>query len=139
LARAGRTAPRQASARALAWRREPRSGAATAEPDVLHLTTTGRRTGRPREVEIWFTRRAGRHYLVAETGGRAHWVRNILADPRVAWRVGDERFAGHARVIDPAREPELVAAVRALSVAKYGWGDGLVVELAPEAPRLGRG
>jgi hypothetical protein len=30
------------------------------------------------------------------------------------------------------REPDLVAAVRALMDAKYGWSDGLVVEVAPE-------
>ncbi len=103
----------------------------TDEPAVLHLTTTGRRTGRPREIEIWFTRRDGRWYVVAETGERAQWVRNLRADPRVAWRVGSDRIAGVGRAVDAAREPDLARAVRALSEAKYGWGDGLVVELVP--------
>jgi deazaflavin-dependent oxidoreductase (nitroreductase family) len=107
----------------------------TGEPEVLHLTTTGRRTRRPREIEIWFTRRGGRDYVIAETGVRAQWVRNILAEPGVRWRVGADRFAGLARVVDAAREAALVRAVRAASVAKYGWGAGLVVELAPGAPR----
>jgi deazaflavin-dependent oxidoreductase (nitroreductase family) len=103
----------------------------TGEPAVLHLTTTGRRTGRLREIEIWFTRRDGRWYLLAETGEHAQWVQNLRADPRVWWRVGDDRIAGTGRVVDPAREPDLVRAVRARSEAKYGWGDGLVVELLP--------
>jgi hypothetical protein len=69
--------------------------------------------------------------VVAETGEAAHWVRNLRADPRVRWRVGHRTFAGRARVLDPALEPALVAAVVADSEAKYGWGTGLVVELAP--------
>ena len=101
------------------------------EPELLHLTTTGRRTGLPREIESWFTRRGRRHYVIAETGERAQWVRNIRAEPRVRWRVGDRALTGRARVIDPALEPALVRAVRARSEAKYGWGDGLVVELTP--------
>ena len=33
------------------------------EPEFLYLTTTGRRSGQPREIEIWFTSRDGRYYL----------------------------------------------------------------------------
>ncbi len=101
------------------------------EPEVLYLTTTGRRSGRPREIEIWFTRREGRDYVIAEHGRAAQWVQNLLADPRVSWRVGAARFAGRARVVDPAAEPALARTVQAGSREKYGWGDGLVVELSP--------
>src|SRR5438034_5182945 len=90
------------------------------EPQVLHLTTTGRRTGQPREIEIWFTRQAGRYYVVAETGERAQWVGNILADARVSWRVGRRRLTGRARVVDRRTEPDLHQAVRRRSEAKYG-------------------
>ncbi len=99
---------------------------------MLHLTTPGRRTGQPREIEIWFRRRDGRYYVIAEERDRAHWVRNLLADPRVRWRVGDFAFTGYACIVDGA----LGAHVQALSVAKYGWGNGLVVELAPHDPPL---
>ena len=121
----------------------PRSGPARAstpkgaradEPQVLHLTTAGRRTGQPREIEIWFTRQAGRYYVVAETGERAQWVGNIRADARVSWRVGRRRLTGRARVVDRRTEPDLHRAVRRRSEAKYGWGDGLVVELTPAPP-----
>jgi deazaflavin-dependent oxidoreductase (nitroreductase family) len=105
------------------------------EPEFLYLTTTGRRTGLPREIEIWFTKEARRYHLVAETGERAQWVRNLLADPRVCWRVGARAHAGRARVIDPARETALAARVRARSGAKYGWGEGLIVELRPAKAR----
>jgi deazaflavin-dependent oxidoreductase (nitroreductase family) len=103
----------------------------SAEPKYLYLTTVGRRSGRPRRIEIWFTRHAGRYYLVAEHGRRSQWVRNLLADPAVRARVGARGFRAHARVVDDRAERELVGAVRRRSEAKYGWGDGLVVELRP--------
>ena len=98
----------------------------------LYLTTTGRRTGLPREIEIWFTERDGRYYLIAEHRESAQWVRNLRAQPRVHVRLGDRRFEATARVVDDVKEPDLAAAVKALSDAKYGWSDGLVVEIAPE-------
>lgn len=98
----------------------------------LYLTTTGRRSGLPREIEIWFTEHGGRFYVIAEHRERAQWVRNILADPHVRVRVGDRGFAGVARPVSDEREPELVRVVKALSDAKYGWSDGLVVEIVPQ-------
>jgi deazaflavin-dependent oxidoreductase (nitroreductase family) len=97
----------------------------------LYLTTTGRRTGRPREIEIWFTRRGRRYYLVAERRERTHWVQNLERVPRVRVRVGRRAFTATARVVGAKAEPELVKAVKKLSEKKYGWGDGLVVELDP--------
>ena len=105
------------------------AGSRTAK--YLYLTTTGRRTGRPREIEIWFTQRGGRYYLVAEHRERAQWVKNLMAEPRVAVRVGRHAFAAQARVVDAKAEPELARTVRTLSLKKYGWGNGLVVELDP--------
>ena len=98
----------------------------------LYLTTTGRRTGLPREIEIWFTERSGRFYVIAEHRHEANWVRNIAADSRVRVRLGDRRFEARARLVDEKREPDLARAVKALSDAKYGWSDGLIVEIAPE-------
>lgn len=101
------------------------------EPKYLYLTTTGRVSGRPRRIEIWFTRHDGRYYLVAEHGLRARWVQNLLADSAVRVRVGARSMRGRARVVDRRAEAALVGEVRARSEAKYGWGDGLVVEIEP--------
>lgn len=101
--------------------------------EYLYLTTVGRRTGLPREIEIWFTEREGRYYVIAEHRERAQWVQNLLANPAVQFRVGDETFTGRARVPDSAADAALIGAVQLLSAEKYGWGDGLVVELTPEA------
>lgn len=109
------------------------------QPAYLYLTTTGRRTGLPREIEIWFTRSGDRYYLVAETGERAQWVMNVRHDPRVRWRVGRTTFKGRARVVSRVRERALANAVRASSTAKYGWGTGLIVELRSGRTRRARG
>jgi deazaflavin-dependent oxidoreductase (nitroreductase family) len=103
-----------------------------ADVQYLYLTTTGRRTGLPRQIEIWFTERGGRFYVVAEHREHANWVRNIRENPRVTARVGDLQFNATGRIVDGEREPALELAVKALSDAKYGWSDGLVVEIAPD-------
>ncbi len=105
------------------------------EAQYLYLTTTGRRTGRPREIEIWFTRHEGRLYLVAEHRERTRWVQNLRALSRVTVRLGKRTFPARARVIDARPEPELARRVKAHSEKKYGWGDGLVVELTPAERR----
>ena len=101
--------------------------------EFLSLTTIGRVSGEAREIEIWFTEHAGRYYVIAEHGERARWVQNLRADPIVRVRVADRSFATIARVVDPIAEPTLSRAVRGRSEAKYGWGDGLVIELVPSA------
>jgi deazaflavin-dependent oxidoreductase (nitroreductase family) len=92
-------------------------------------------------IEIWFTARAHggdaedpaqtRYYVIAEHGENASWVRNLRANPEVTVRVSTRTLAGRARVLDAQAEPELWGAVRARSEEKYGWGDGLVVEITP--------
>ncbi|MCZ7539954.1 MAG: nitroreductase family deazaflavin-dependent oxidoreductase [Anaerolineae bacterium] len=101
------------------------------EPLYLYLTTTGWRSGSPHMIEIWFVAHDGRYYLVSEKGGQSHWVQNIRHIPAVTFHVGDKTFAGTGRIVDPAQEPELASAVRALMDAKYEWSDGLIIELAP--------
>src|SRR5690606_16681 len=74
--------------------------------DYCYLTTTGRKSGQPREIEIWFGADGGTLYLLSGGGDRSHWVRNILADPRVRVRVGEQTFAARARVVEPGTEED---------------------------------
>src|SRR6266705_1428306 len=94
-----------------------------ADVQYLYLTTTGRRTGLPREIEIWFTERDGRFYIIAEHGEHANGVRNIRANPHVQVRVGELQVKATARLVDGELEPELARAVKTLSDAKYGWSN----------------
>lgn len=102
-----------------------------ADCKVLHLTTVGRRTGASREIEIWFVLHDGRFYLFAETRDAAGWVKNIRANPGVAVRIDQARIDATARVLDADADRALWAEVAAMAVRKYGWGDGLPVEITP--------
>jgi len=100
----------------------------------LHLTTRGRKTGLPREIEIWFTELGGRFYVIAEYA-TAQWLRNLQASPEVLVRIAEEHFPATARVITADSDPTLHRSVQQASREKYGWGDGVIVELAPVSSR----
>jgi deazaflavin-dependent oxidoreductase (nitroreductase family) len=95
--------------------------------DFCYLTTTGRRTGDPHTIEIWFGMPDdGRAvYLLSGGGDRSDWVRNLVANPAVGVRFGAPRATdvpGHARLVEAADEEE---AARRLLAAKYqGWDEG---------------
>jgi deazaflavin-dependent oxidoreductase (nitroreductase family) len=101
---------------------------------VLYLTTTGRKTGLPREIEIWFVAYGDRFYLFAETGEAAAWVKNIRRDPEVIVRIEASNLSATARVLDRETDRELWEQVAAIAVCKYDWGDGLPVEITPVPP-----
>jgi deazaflavin-dependent oxidoreductase (nitroreductase family) len=97
----------------------------------LYLTTRGRKSGLPREIEIWFTHHNGRFYVIAEYE-TSQWVRNLRSNPAAKVRVGKMNFPVAARILSSKTQSELERHVRNLSRTKYGWGEGLVVELVPE-------
>jgi deazaflavin-dependent oxidoreductase (nitroreductase family) len=107
----------------------------------LYLVTRGRKTGKPREIEIWYVELEGRYYLVSERGEASQWVKNLRTHPDVFFSVGTRnhregqlaRTAAQARALDDRDEPELVRRVRSLMEAKYAWSAGLVVEIVPRA------
>jgi len=87
-----------------------------------YLTTTGRSSGQPREIEIWFAAEGDTIYLLSGGGHNAHWVLNLIKQPRVRVRIADETFAGTARVLEPGEEER---AARPLLAAKYqDWQPG---------------
>ena len=90
--------------------------AAHGNDSVCHLQTIGRVSGRPRTIEIWFATDGERVYLLAGGRNRAHWVRNLVADPRVRVRIGGVTLDGTARVIEG---DEREAQARRLVASKY--------------------
>jgi len=106
-----------------------------ADKKVLYLTTIGRRTGLLRQIEIWFVVYSERFYLFAETGEAAAWVKNIRRNPEVVVRINERRIGAIAHVLDRESDRELWDPVAAIADRKYGWGDGLPVELTPFTPR----
>ena len=69
-----------------------------ADEKYIYLTTRGRRTGKLHMVELWFAVAGGKIYLSHE-GKYTDWMKNILKDSRVEFRVGRMQFKGEARII----------------------------------------
>src|SRR5215210_5290508 len=80
-----------------------------AEEDFCYLTTTGRVTGRPHEIEIWFSLvpESQTLYMLSGGGDRSDWVKNLRRNPEVMVRIAGERFGGLAREAKDAEEDEL--------------------------------
>jgi deazaflavin-dependent oxidoreductase (nitroreductase family) len=73
-----------------------------AEQPFAYLTTTGRVTGRPHEIEIWFAADGRSVYFLSGGRDRADWVRNLQRTAHVTVRIAGHTVAGTARVITPA-------------------------------------
>ena len=88
-----------------------------ADLDVAYLTTTGRTSGIPHRIEIWFALHGSSVYLLAGGGDRADWVRNLLVSPTVILEIGGRRRTSRARVIEAGTDDEALA--RRLLFEKY--------------------
>ena len=90
-----------------------------AKETYCYLTTTGRVSGQPREIEIWFGLADGILYMLSGGRDRADWVKNLMREPRVSVRIAGRTFQGHARVVSDPEEDERA---RALVFEKYAPG-----------------
>jgi deazaflavin-dependent oxidoreductase (nitroreductase family) len=82
-----------------------------------YLTTTGRITGSPHRIEIWFARDGDTIYLLAGDGERSDWVRNLMVSPAVVLEIGERKRTTTGRVLERGTDAD-VAARRAL-LGKY--------------------
>jgi len=101
------------------------------QTQFLYMTSVGWKTGNPHMIEIWFVEHGNRYYIVSEGGVSAHWVQNITQNPHVSFSVNGKTFEGAARKVDTEKEPDLLVLVSKLMSKKYGWSNGLIVELTP--------
>lgn len=98
--------------------------AALASETFCYVTTTGRVTGLPHTIEIWFLVHDGEVLILNGSGERSDTVRNVRARAEVQLRIGTETTAAVGRVVD-GLDPD--APVRAAMAAKYRTdADGLV-------------
>ncbi|MGH8977844.1 MAG: nitroreductase/quinone reductase family protein [Acidimicrobiia bacterium] len=99
---------------------------AVAALPFCYVTTTGRVTGRPHRIEIWFAaaEAAGRDTIYLLAGGRARsdWVRNLVSSPSCTVEIGAETYSGYGRVVDGTAEEE---PARRLVYEKYRRADDL--------------
>jgi deazaflavin-dependent oxidoreductase (nitroreductase family) len=90
-----------------------------ADESYCYLTTTGRVSGEPREIEIWFGLEGSTLYMLSGGRDRSDWVENLIREPRVNVRIADRTLDGRARVVtDPAED----ARARRLLFDKYDEG-----------------
>ena len=104
-----------------------------ADDPTVDITTTGRRSGQPRRIEIWMLDVDGRFFITG-TPGRRDWMANLQADPHLVVhlkrRAGVDLDATAALVDDPATRR---AVIEHLSASWYR-GQTPVDELVETAP-----
>ncbi|MBI9051919.1 MAG: nitroreductase family deazaflavin-dependent oxidoreductase [Anaerolineaceae bacterium] len=77
---------------------------------VLLLTTTGRKSGKPRVTPLQYEEIDGAFYVGAARGLKADWVRNLQANPVAQIRVKNRNFNGQAEIVtEPARIADFLA------------------------------
>jgi deazaflavin-dependent oxidoreductase (nitroreductase family) len=85
---------------------------------IIDITTTGRRSGQPRRIEIVFFNVEGRVYITGLPGSRA-WMANLNADPHLTFHLKKGLTAdlpATARAVSDEEERRAV-----LSVALRAW------------------
>lgn len=91
--------------------------ASNGDLDFCYLTTRGRRTGDPHEIEIWFALRGATLYLLSDGAESADWVKNLRIEPAVSVRLDQTIHTANARIVEPATDEDRLA--RDLLVEKY--------------------
>ena len=86
----------------------------------IYLTTRGRKTGNPHTVELMFAVAGNKIYLSHE-GKHTDWMKNILKDNRVEFKIGKTQFKGNAQTITDGDAFEL--GKHALYLKYYGNAD----------------
>src|SRR3954466_5399792 len=90
--------------------------------DFAYLTTTGRRSGKPHRIEIWFAIEDGRLFLLSGGGDRADWVKKIRKGRDLRLGVGSAPPSARARIARAGAEDQRA---RELLDEKYmGWKTG---------------
>jgi deazaflavin-dependent oxidoreductase (nitroreductase family) len=78
--------------------------AALARDRTIDITTTGRRSGRPTRIEIWFLRADGELYITG-TPGKRDWYANLLAHPEFTFHLKESTRADLPARATPILEP----------------------------------
>lgn len=92
---------------------------ALAHGHLVDITTTGRRSGQPRRIELAFHPIGGRVYISGRPGWPRGWIANLRADPRMTFHLKADVVAdlpAKGRVITDAAERE-----RIIPTIAAGW------------------
>jgi deazaflavin-dependent oxidoreductase (nitroreductase family) len=102
---------------------------------TIDITTTGRRSGQARRIEIWMLDVDGRFFITG-TPGRRDWLANLRADPRMTVhlkrRAGVDMPARAEVVSDPAIRRRVLEHLG----ARWYRGQAALDELVARAPMV---
>jgi deazaflavin-dependent oxidoreductase (nitroreductase family) len=103
--------------------------------DTIDITTTGRRSGEPRRVEIVFHNVGGRIYISGTPFPRKRrWLANLEADPHLTFHLKGKTRAdlpATARVIDDEAERREI-----LPHIARNWGRTDIEKMVRESPLI---
>lgn len=112
---------------------------------IIDITTVGRRTGRPRRIEIFFYRAHGATYLCSGAGGGAtSWHANLMANPSFTFHLKNgikadlparatpvtdstERHAVLAAIVDDLNQPHDPGTIRPTRLED--WSDSRLMRI----------
>ncbi len=86
-----------------------------------YLTTRGRVTGKPHEIEIWFCVHEDALYLLSGGMDGSDWVKNLLKDPNVTVRIAGQTFSAVASLLN---DKQIESFVRMKMAIKYNEWEG---------------
>ncbi|PJJ65656.1 nitroreductase/quinone reductase family protein [Compostimonas suwonensis] len=72
---------------------------------IIDITTTGRQSGEPRRIEIWFHRLDGALYITGTPGRPRSWYANLVANPSFTFHLKQSATADLAAIARPVTDP----------------------------------
>jgi F420H(2)-dependent quinone reductase len=98
----------------------------------IDITTTGRKSGRSRRIELVFHNIGGRIYISGRPGWQRGWIANLRADPRMTFHlkgpIAQADLPANGRVILDREERERVIPSIA---AVWGYDPALMFASSP--------
>lgn len=91
---------------------------------LLHLITTGRKTGKQYERELYYFEHEGALVVTASAGGRPKhpdWYLNLRANSHVRVLLGKKEFEATAKEASPAQREKLWAELVSMSPMYAGY------------------
>jgi len=86
----------------------------------ITITVTGRKSGRPVSIPVWFVLEDGKLHLLPVSGSDTQWYKNVLKNPSIRIDAGGDK--AELRAI-PVTDPKQVASVVEKFRAKHGAAD----------------
>ena len=93
----------------------------------IRITTRGRKTGRPHEVELWCALAGGKIFLSQE-GELTDWMKNIEAKQKVTGKIASVKFEGSGKLLKKKGDASRELGEKALYEKYYGKAGREVIE-----------